>query len=240
MVVILGNVISDGMNIRTNKLKHNLWCCFELFSILQKIFKAQGRWKIKVGRCLTKLLFCLVLLALIFIFHMWPCDLEKEKREPATFDFNFERTNTMRALRHDWKQVQTQQKITFMKFAITTIHENMLFCFCSTFKFQRENEDKLDGVLEKLCYVLPWCSSMGPLGEVRGWSPPVPRYLTRFNKGRKFSSFMAWISYKLKHFLFDFDQPLASPTSMTTPTSTTGWSPPRDLTHYNKGRQFFP
>ena len=89
--------------------------------------------------------------------------------------------------------------MTFIKFAITTIHENMLFCFCSTFKFQRENVDKLDGVLEKLCYVLPWCSSMGPLGEVRGWSPPVPRYLTRFNKGRKFSSFIAWISYKLKH-----------------------------------------
>ena len=119
---------------------------------------------------------------------------------------------------------------------------NMLFCFCSTFKFQRENVDKLDGVLEKLCYVLPWCSSMGPLGEVRGWSPPVPRYLTRFNKGRKFSSFMAWISYKLKHFLFYFDQTSASPTSMTTPTSTTGWSPPlpRYMTHYKKGRQFFP
>ena len=99
---------------------------------------------------------------------------------------------------HNWKQVQTR-KITFMKFEINTIHENMLFCFCSTFKFQRENVDKLDGVLEKLCYVLPWCSSMGPLGEVRGWSPPVPRYLTRFNKGRKFSSFIAWISYKLKH-----------------------------------------
>ena len=109
-----------------------------------------------------------------------------------------------------------------------------------TFNFQRENVDKLDGVLEKLCYVLPWCSSMGPLGEVRGWSPPVPRYLTRFNKGRKFSSFMAWISNKLKHFLFYFDQTSASPTSMTTPTSTTGWSPPRDLTHYNKGRQLFP
>ena len=82
----------DYQNIRTNKLKHNLWCCFELFSILGKIFKAQGRWKIKVGRCLTKLLFCLVLLALIFIFHLWPCDLEKEKCAPATFDFNFERT----------------------------------------------------------------------------------------------------------------------------------------------------
>ena len=75
----------------------------------------------------------------------------------------------------------------------------MLLCFCSTFKFQREKVEKLDGVPEKLCYVLPWCSSMGPLGEVRGWSPPVPRYLTRFNKGRKFSSFIAWISYKLKH-----------------------------------------
>ena len=99
---------------------------------------------------------------------------------------------------------------------------------------------KLDGVLEKLCYVLPWCSSMGPLGEVRGWSPPVPRYLTRFNKGRKFSSFMAWISYKLKHFLFYFDQTSASPTPMTTPTSTTGWSPPlpRYLTHYNKEDSF--
>ena len=128
-----------------------------------------------------------------------------------------------------------------MKFEINTIHENMLFCFCSTFKFQRENVDKLDGVLEKLCYVLPWCSSMGPLGEVRGWSPPVPRYLTRFNKGRKFSSFMAWISYKLKHFLFHFDQTSASPMSITTPTPTTGWSPPlpRYLTRYNKGRQFF-
>ena len=74
----------------------------------------------------------------------------------------------MRALRHDLKQVQTQQKITFMKFAITTIYETMLFCFCSTFKLQRENVDKLDGVLEKLCYVLPCVRVWGRWERLEG------------------------------------------------------------------------
>ena len=57
----------------------------------------------------------------IFIVHLWPCDLEKEKCEPATFDFNFERTIDIDGP----PQLKTSTNSQNYFYEIDTIHENI-------------------------------------------------------------------------------------------------------------------